>query len=292
LKKSLLVLACVLSSQAFASHISITIDAHNEIRLDKKSKTSFSQRSSLMTGSVAVLGNIEGQDISASQAIPAERSNDSNFDMNVVGKNLIYINDKVEGISGQISAQVKKSFGGTVKSINLSSKDYEAFYAESLENTGLAYLKQFGVSTSDGEVKINYELSDFVCKNDKKLDLLQCDQDIKISISFSDEVKGRNSILGELDKAIGVIDSYSGIESYKSYDINSYIQVLNEINSALSGSGYKPEFSKAAKKVAKIKDYIESDIVDSRRYSNIDGSVVIGVLNEIKSALNSAKKTL
>ncbi len=288
----MLAIACVLSAQAFASTISITIDAHNEMRLNKNSKTSFSKRSSLMTGSVAVLGNIDGQDINVSQNMPATRDESKDIDIKVVGKNLIEINDKSENVKGQVSAVVKKSFGGKVKSISLSSKDYEAFYAEVLERTGMSYLKQLGVKAEDGEFSIGYELSDFECVNDKKLDLLQCDQDMVIKVSFSDEVKGRESILKEIDSALGVIDSYSGLDLNLSYGIVSYVKVLDEINASLTTAGYKPEFKSVAAKVKKIKDYIDADISDSSFYTRIDGSTVISVLNEIESGLKSIKKML
>jgi hypothetical protein len=185
--RSLIVAAALLAStNCFALSIDLTATINQKINFNYTSKTTLEKNHSLVGGQV--IGSVsDGEQFAeVSETIPQQMDTKSIMKLSLVDKHNIRLIDDSDGIDQNVPATIKTKLG-KIKSLKITKETYEAIYNKQLAAIGMNIFGQFGVSSSEVDLKISLELSDFDCQ--KEDDQLVCQQSLSFRITASDDKK-------------------------------------------------------------------------------------------------------
>lgn len=137
---------------------------------------------SLIKGNFTIKGNVEGESIEISQAIPSQQA-PNQTKLEVLNRNSVEIIEGQYGIKGVAKAEVKKSFG-KLKSISISRDSYLAVMRPVFEQSGLDLLKNLRLSDSTARLETDINITDIDCA--READQLKCDSEVSIRISVEE----------------------------------------------------------------------------------------------------------
>lgn len=182
-KKLVFTLALLLTFSSFGSNnitLELKIIGQDYYSIDGNNLTgSYSN----IQGHFNVSGVIDGQQLNVGQAIPATKV-PSQTTIKVLDRKAVQITDAQHGISGIAKAKVRKSLGGKVKSLFISSDEYLTVMGPILEQSGMDLLTQMQIQADDAVLKTSMDISDIDCE--KVGGMLRCDSDVTIIIEVSD----------------------------------------------------------------------------------------------------------
>lgn len=194
MKKTLVAVAATLMSVcSMALTIQIKADIDADTLYKKIGKDTYQKSYSLMSGEARVIVSQDGQImVNQAQAVN-EREDSSGIKLiKVLGKKSVRIVDQEvsddgyqSNIDAEVSAKVKKRFGGSLKSISIDKNQLLALYKAELERSGINQLRSLNIDTEELKLSTSIELSGMECKASD--DTLNCFENVEMTITASDE---------------------------------------------------------------------------------------------------------
>lgn len=290
MKKTIAALALLASANSFALSIDMEVKAFQKVLFEKTSSTTLEKIHTSMEVSVTGIVKNAGETVEISESAPAQYDRTKDMKIEIVDKHSVRLIDTADGINEVVTAKIDKSMFGKIKDLVIDKDIYQSLYNKQLQAFGGGIFGQFGVEGDNESFSMELSLSDFDCLKEHD-GLVECHQTLTFKMSGDD--KAELTAKKEIENAIEVADSYiPNLNTDTSYGISSFITVLREVDNEIIYSASNTDNTEAAKKIIKIRNYIQSEITDSYNYSTISGESVKSILVEIRSALNSVSKKL
>jgi hypothetical protein len=299
MKKTIAALGLLVCTNTFALTVDINVNIFQKVLFEKvDSNTLLKIHSSAEVSATGVVQQ-EGQIANISESQPVKYDRNRDMKLVIKDKHSLQVIDSADGVNQVVTAKIDKKWSGKIKEIKIDKDIYESLYNNQLQQFGGSLFGQFGIQQGNVGFKASLELSDFECG--KEFDeLVECTQSLTFKISGSDEIVNEQEILAnnkkaknELKNAIEVINSYVGNLNYStSYDINSYISILNEIKTEISDTERKVSKKEHAKLVSNINDSIQEEILDSYRYQTAKGEYIEQIFEQYLSQLKDIESKL
>ena len=230
--------------------------------------------------------------------IPTEEDLEQNITLYVVDDATTCIVDSKENIDANTpSTIIKNRETNNVEKLVITGETYEAAYAGLIDKMRLSMYQDLEISKTKSKSSFEYKFYDLICLADKKdTSRLICEQEFVLTVKSTDAVIDDKDVSEQIKKAISVIDSYlDGINSELYYDIQSYVDLLEEIENEFSSDGIMGDYNHLKLEIEDIEERIIAKKMD-RYYIKIQGKdareYLIGLKEDFRKILDKISNNL